>query len=147
MMSGFFTEVIVEVQKAKANLQTFYSKIFSAARTGCGSPEQRLGSVVRLDQGGEVATVSCREGWVMEDAEAMKDTETQEVQEVTLHCDAGRWVGQGRACRGGLVMMVDICRGWTHCIATTSLQHIITSYHYNITPSHSTLYSNECERE
>ena len=114
MMSGFFTEVIVEVQKAKGNLQTFYSKIFSAASTGCGSPEQRLGSVVRLDQGGEVATVSCREGWVMEDAEVtevtevtetMEDTE-REVQEVTLHCDAGRWVGQGRACRGGLVMMV-----------------------------------------
>ena len=62
--------------------------------------------MVRLDQGGEVATVSCREGWVMEDmedTEAMEVTEAMEAQEVTLHCDAGRWVGQGRACRGGLV--------------------------------------------
>ena len=134
MMSGFFTEVIVEVQKAKANLQIFYSKIFSAARTGCGSPEQRLGSVVRLDQGGEVATISCREGWVMEDTEvteAMEDTEAMEVQEVTLHCDAGRWVGQGRACRGGLVMTVDICRGWAHCDNFSATHHII-SYHYSI---------------
>ena len=128
MMSGFFTEVIVEVQKAKGNLQTFYSKIFSAARTGCGSPEQRLGSVVRLDQGGEVATVSCREGWVMEDAEV---TEAMEAQEVTLHCDAGRWVGQGRACRGGLVMMVDICRGWAHCDNFSATHHNIISLQHN----------------
>ena len=132
MMSGFFTEVIVEVQKAKANLQTYYSKIFSAARTGCGSPEQRLGSVVGLDPGGEVATVSCREGWVMEDTdrETMEDTE-REVQEVTLHCDAGRWVGQGRACRGGLVMMVDICRGWAHCDNFSATHHNIISLLHN----------------
>ena len=131
LMSGFLTEVIVE-----ANLQIFYSKIFSAARTGCGSPEQRLGSVVRLDQGGEVATVSCREGWVMEDAEVTEVTEAMEAQEVTLHCDAGRWVGQGRACRGGLVMMVDICRGWAHCDNFSATHHNIISLQYNTIASH-----------
>ena len=79
----------------------------------------------------------------MEDTEVTEVTEAMEAEEVTLHCDAGRWVGQGRACRGGLVMMVWISAEVGH-IATTSLQHIITSYHYSITPSHRTLYPNEC---
>ena len=95
--------------------------------------------MVRLDQGGEVATVSCREGWVMEDTEVTEVTEVteaMEAQEVTLHCDAGRWVGQGRACRGGLVMMVDICRGWAHCDNFSATHHNIISLLHNTIASH-----------
>ena len=47
-----------------------------------------------------MASVRCEAGWVMEDTENREQEDRE--HEVSLRCEAGRWVGGRRTCRGKL---------------------------------------------
>ena len=64
---------------------------FTTSEAGdCGRPEQPLGSLVTVEESGQVAVMSCQEGWLA----------GQEREDLRLTCNKARWEGSLPVCRG-----------------------------------------------